>query len=148
MCPGRGRPGPCTTGAWTDFMINPFLNDPDGKVDAPDVKLTLINIKDGTSHTIYAGHGMISPKQYGSNVAHAQSTTILKGGQPALARKSTKNQRDTDNDASLSWGSPFPQGAAMVMCDGTVRFFPYTLSGGVVVNGVADGGFAVFLTPA
>lgn len=148
MCPGRGRAN-CVTGAWTDFMINPFLNDPDGKVDTPDSKLKLMDVhsKDGTSHTIFAGHGTISPSSYGLNVAHAQSTDIFKGGNGALARRATRNVRDSDDEPGIAWGSPYPQGTAMVMCDGTVRFFPYTMSGGVIRNGVADGGFAVFLTP-
>src|ERR1043165_2449829 len=48
MCPGRGRPAVSTTGAWTDYMINTWLNDPDqGAVNAPDSKRTLAGTNDG-----------------------------------------------------------------------------------------------------
>lgn len=146
LCPGRGRPPYCTTGPWTDYMINPFINSPVGSVDAPDTKRQLEAIRTGTSHTIFAGHGMINPDWYAKNVAHAQSTDIFKSGDPALARQSTKNQRDTNEDHGLTWGSPFSRGAAMAMCDGTVRFFSYDITGGTIQDGWADDGLAIFLT--
>ena len=66
MCPGRGRPALCTgnggPGAWTDYFLNPFIHDPNGAFDAPDKKLTLVQMTDGTPNTIFAGHGQINPR--------------------------------------------------------------------------------------
>ena len=148
LCPGRGRPTVSTTGAWSDYCINPFLNDPNGVINAPDAKRTFQGMPDGASNTILAGHGSIDPELYSSRVAIPQSTDIFKGGDPATARRSTTNQRDKRGDASLTWGSPFPQGSLFVWCDGTVRLMSYSLTGGTIRNGVADGGLGVFLTPA
>jgi len=150
MCPGRTRPSHCTTGAWTDYCINPWINDPqNGAANAQDANRTLGKITDGTSNTIFAGHGSVDKDLYGSNVAIAQSTDIFKGGNPALARASTTNRRDEAGKRELTWGGPFPIGALMCMCDSTVKQFGYAnFTGGVIRNGVADGGLAVFLTPA
>jgi type II secretory pathway pseudopilin PulG len=148
MCPGRGRIVFSTTGAWTDYFINPWLNDPkNGAPNAPDSKLELKNITDGASNTIFAGHGNIDPLQYAANAAIAQSTDIFKGCDPALARRLTTLQRDTNGDASLTWGGPFPQGALVVWCDGTVRLIAYSTPTGAIRNGVGDGTFAAYLTP-
>ena len=148
MCPGRGRSGISMTGAWSDYCINPFLNDPNGVVNAPDRKFSMKQITDGESNTIFVGHGSIDPDLYSWEVAIPQSSDILKGGLPATARRSTTNHRDKRGDASLTWGSPFPQGSLFVWCDGTVRFMSYSLTGGTIRNGVADGGLGVFLTPS
>lgn len=163
MCPGRGRQLFCATGAWTDYCINPWLNDKDGRVNAPDVKRTLLGITDGASNTIFAGHGNIDPDFYGSVVAHAQSTDIFKGGNPALARRSTTNRADRKGDGALNWGGPFPTGVLTAWCDGTVRTIPYATTGGIIRDGKStapgpfgDGNpvppnvvwpFGVFLTP-
>ena len=148
LCPLRGRPTVSTTGAWSDYCINPFLNDPNGTVNAPDSKLMLGRMADGASNTIFAGHGSIDPAMYSSTVVFAQATDIFKGGDPATARRSTTNQPDKRHDTSLTWGSPYSSGAYTVWCDGTVRFMSYSLTGGTIQNGVADGGLGVFLTPA
>lgn len=139
MCPGRGRPLVSDTGMWSDYCINPWINDPkNGSVNAPDGKRTLVGITDGTANTILIGHGSIDPTMYSATAVFAQSTDVFKGGDPATARRLTTNQRDTPNDLTLSWGGPFPQGAAMCMADATVRFFPYDrFSGGVIVNGTS-----------
>ena len=116
MCPGRDRPLVSTTGAWSDYCINPFLNDPNGVINTPDAKRTFQGMPDGASNTILAGHGSIDPDLYSSQVAIPQSTDIFKGGDPATARRSTTDQRDKKGDASLTWGSPFPQGSLFVWC--------------------------------
>jgi type II secretory pathway pseudopilin PulG len=52
LCPGRGRPAISTSGAWTDYFINPWINYPaNGSVNAVDGKRTLKEITDGTSRT-------------------------------------------------------------------------------------------------
>ena len=155
MCPGRGRPMVSTTGAWTDYFLNPFINDPDGQVDAWDTRRSLVGITDGTSNTIFLGHGNIDTDLYSRNAAFAQSTDIFKGGDPAMARRSTTNRPDKPGDAALNWGGPFPDGCLFCMGDATVRMFPYsTHSGGAIVRGVAPfwvsgtkSGLGAFLTP-
>jgi hypothetical protein len=139
MCPARGRAALSTSGAWTDYFINTWLNDSlNGTVNAADVKRTLIEITDGTSCTIFVGHGAIDPTLYSSNEAIAQSGDIFTGGQAATARFLTTNQVDTPNVTALNWGSPFPQGALMGIGDATIRMFPYTsYSGGVITKGVS-----------
>lgn len=137
-CPGRGRAALCTTGAWSDYAINPWINDQNGTVDAPDVKRTLLGITDGTANTILAGHGAIDPDRYGGNVAFEQSVDIFRGGNPALARRSTLNQADRRGDGTLHWGGPFSKGTLLVWCDGTVRLMDFVTSGGNIRNGVSD----------
>lgn len=139
MCTGRGRPKVSKTGAWTDFFINTWINDPVmGAVNAPDGKYTMKDITDGTSNTIFLGHGSIDPNLYSSNVVIAQSTDIFRGGDPATARRLSTNQRDNVAGTELTWGSPFSQGACMGMGDGCVRLFPYATHNALMP----------FLTPA
>jgi hypothetical protein len=145
MCPGRGRPsmgtgvgGPCT---WTDYAINPFINDPNGAIDVPDVKRTLVGITDGSSNTILVGHGQMNPNDYQSpDVTPGFTDNIFKGGSPGLCRFNTAavNSRDSSNPPSVpgNWGGPFPQGCLMCMADATVRLFPYSMTGGNIVDGV------------
>jgi DNA-directed RNA polymerase subunit RPC12/RpoP/type II secretory pathway pseudopilin PulG len=140
MCPGRDRPSVCTTGAWTDYFINTWVNDfARGSPSAVDFKRRLVHITDCTSYTIFVGHGNIDPMLYSSTVRMAQSSDIFGGGLPATARFTTTNQVDTANDQGLDWGGPFPQGALMGMGDATVRLFPFTITGGRITNGVSDG---------
>jgi Protein of unknown function (DUF1559) len=155
MCPGRGRPIVCESGAWTDYFINPWLNDhPNGVVNAPDMKRTLIAITDGTSNTIMLGQGSVDPDMYSARVANDQSVDIFKGGNPAMARRSTTNQADKPSDAELTWGGPFPQGGLYCMCDGTIRIFPFSMTGGTIRNGFAEcfgpsgNTLSAYLTPA
>jgi prepilin-type N-terminal cleavage/methylation domain-containing protein len=94
MCPGRGRPTMTTTaydGAtsppWADYVINPWLNDQvAGSVSAPDNHMTMVGITDGTSNTIFYGHGQVRPADYATMVSTAGYLfTILEGGTTATA---------------------------------------------------------------
>jgi hypothetical protein len=143
MCPGRGRPSMCTgVGGpciWSDYAVNAFINDPNGAFDVPDAKRTMVGITDGTSNTILVGHGQMNPKDYDSpDVTPGFTDNIFKGGSSGLCRFNAINGRDSSNPPSASgnWGSPFPQGSLMCMADATVRMFPYTLTGGNIVDGV------------
>jgi hypothetical protein len=153
LCPGRGRPVVCTKGAWTDYLINAWLNDNQhGSVSAPDMKRTMVDITDGTANTIFAGHGSIDRELYGSNVPGPHSCEIYRGGETGTARNLTTNHRDTRGDGTLDWGGPFSPGSLMGFLDGTVRMIPYTVSGGVMRPGMdgataPGGGLAPFLTP-
>jgi hypothetical protein len=145
ICPGRGRPSVCTTGAWSDYCINPWLNDPDGRVDAPDAKRTLVSVTDGISNTIFVGQGSIDPAMYSATEAFAQSTDVLKGGQAATARRSTLLFPDRRGNADLTWGGPFGSGLLVGMGDMTVRAFAYDVPTCGITNGIADGFPARFI---
>jgi type II secretory pathway pseudopilin PulG len=162
MCPGRGRPAVETSnggGAWTDYFYNNYINNSleAAKTSSADKQRTLVDITDGTSNTIFFGHGNIRTSQYKADADVTLSSNIFKGGASGTARagnNTTKDQpgspggvtlaRDSDKAPTLgSWGGPFPQGALMAMGDATVRLFPYNLenlsafltpTGGEVVN--------------
>lgn len=149
MCPGRGRPTfEAKSGPWTDYFYNNYLNDPlqAAKPDAPDARRTLVGITDGASNTILAGHGNINTNQYAANANVAGSSNIFLGGTTGTMRSGDNGmgnptgavlKRDSAEDPGIgSWGSPFPQGGLMAMCDGTVRMFPYGMQN-----------FGAFLTP-
>jgi hypothetical protein len=156
MCPGRGRPpveknGATDLGAWTDYFVNNFLNDP-AKAHSGnniDVKRTLVGITDGSSNTIMVGHGNISTADYSKTGPITGSANIFVGGSiwtmrscsPAMATGSPLATPTTITAANAnirlsrdsttavdqgSWGGPFPQGAMMCLGDATVRLFPYS----------------------
>lgn len=154
LCPGRGRPSfEDGKGPWSDYFINNYINDPANadKPDNPDEKRTLIGIKDGTSNTIFAGHGNIARGDYARSKNVAGSSNIFEGGTQGTMRGGPKwvkgraplvsIQRDSDAAPVLGaggWGGPYPQGALMVWCDGTVRMVPYSTQLNV---------FGAYLTP-
>lgn len=154
MCPGRGRPTYQTgnQGAWTDFFINPRLNAPtNGSQSAPDTRRTMVGVTDGTSNTIFVGHGYIITSQYSSSGAVTGSTNIFIGGGTGTCRQATSPfQRDSTANNTTRWGSPYAQGALMGMGDGTVRMFPYNLNPGSLSSagvGTANS-LAAFMTPS
>jgi len=151
MCPLRGRQAYANgKGPWSDYFINNYINDPvnASMPDNPDVKRTLLGIEDGTSNTIFAGHGNIATTDYAKTNNVAGSSTIFVGGTQGTMRggpawvKGTPTrvplQRDSATPQPTGWGGPYPQGALMVWCDGTVRMVPYTASPEV---------FGAYLTP-
>lgn len=165
LCPGRGRPPFCvtttanTSGAWSDYQLNLFLNHPTlGTVNSGDIRMKMANIKDGTSNTIFVGHGYVPTTDYSLNTNTNNRGGIFNGGTFNTGRNSLTNTRDSTSTAAVNitgWGSPFSQGAFMVMGDGTVRTFPYTLyTGGTIDAATGAGtspagapGIAIFLTP-
>jgi len=153
LCPGRGRPGFTTTTnwPWSDYFLNVYLNDAASGYAAVDIKRTLVGIVDGSSNTVFVGHGNIQTTLYSQSTDMANvSTGIHLGGTSGTARggPSTAAAPASPNcvlgrDSSTaptgsSWGSPFAQGALMCMGDATVRMFPYSMNGTV---------FGAFLTP-
>lgn len=142
MCPGRSRP-PFESGAgpWTDYFYNNYLNaannnpDQPDRPDLPDCKLTMVGVTDGTSNTIFFGHGSITTSQYSLPANVTLSTNIFQGGTFGTARAGNPGRanpggmtlkRDSEVHPNLgSWGGPFPQGGLMAMGDGTVRMFRY-----------------------
>jgi type II secretory pathway pseudopilin PulG len=107
MCPGRGRPsyqGTGTDGAWTDFFINPYINELNGSVSAADSFRSMTGITDGTSNTIFVGHGNIVTTTY-SNPTNFGSTHIFTGGTATTARNGINNFRDSTTAQNTMWGS-------------------------------------------
>jgi len=143
MCPGRGRP-PIESGggAWTDYFYNIYLNNKT-KGFTPDMvntKQTMVGITDGSSNTVFVGHGNIATLQYGQSSNVAGSTNIfmggthgtMRGGNDAMvggvAPTGAMLQRDSTIMPGVgSWGGPFTQGGLMGMGDATVRMFPYSM---------------------
>jgi prepilin-type N-terminal cleavage/methylation domain-containing protein len=96
MCPGRGRQSFATGGGpWSDYHINVLLNmgatasvvpgstgtttnngayTPSNAFHLADMKRTLLSIIDGTSNTIFAGHGYMDRAQYSSTSVFATAT--------------------------------------------------------------------------
>jgi hypothetical protein len=150
MDPGRGRPTLSSTGPWTDYMINTYLNDNiGGQLLYQDNKRTMVGITDGSSNTICVGQGIMPTSSYGSNVAGVWSDLIYNYGTTGLGRSLQTNSKDLTTTASYAWGGPYSAGSLMSLCDGTVRMFPYSTYSGTSISatGVGTGAFAVFLTP-
>jgi hypothetical protein len=134
MCPGRGRPSAnATPNPWSDYLINPWLNDDKAGSFAINVdnKRTLVEITDGTSNTIFFGQGAVNTADYSTTaVTPGYLDTILKGGTGATAQQASGFARDsagTPRNAARGWGGPFQQGGLMCMADATVRMFPYAM---------------------
>jgi prepilin-type N-terminal cleavage/methylation domain-containing protein len=166
MCPGRGRQtgaslgigtgayaplanGPVTDtgGPWSDYFINVLVNDYTSTAltvayNAFNSKRTMVGVTDGTSNTIFVGHGTVDvPYQ---TVITNQTGLILDGGSSgtgrlwdltgALGGALVSDKVSSVSQGKLNWGGPFPQGALMGMGDGTVRMFNYVSYIGSFVN--------------
>jgi prepilin-type N-terminal cleavage/methylation domain-containing protein len=157
ICPGRGRPSASAGGAWSDYFINVWVNSPTGAQGAADSRRTMVSITDGTSNTIFAGHGNLQTARYSNNAEVTDVTCrIYTAATLGTGRTGVANIRDAVASVENNWGGPFSQGAFMVMGDGTVRCFPYTTySGGAISSGAAPAwaagttsGLGAFLTPS
>ena len=155
MCPERQRSTNVKTGSVTDYFINVYLNTKTigNGWNARDSELKMKDVADGTSNTVFVGQGWLSSGDYRSSVLPGRSNSIFLGGIPDLARGGAdvpgvgvgpfaKMQPDSTalpaGAALIPWGGPFKQGVLMGMGDGTVRMFPYEMSGVT---------FGAFLTP-
>jgi len=165
MNPMRGRPNFITgIGPWTDYFLNVAINTGvDGTqvaatVGMSDNRRTMVSISDGTSNTVFVGDGQLSTGDYTVNAEiTSYSTDIWLGGTAGTCRGGgfttaaaastaaggavmAKDPNAATGKATLNaWGGPFSQGALIGMGDGTVRLFPYSMSGAV---------FGSFLTPS
>jgi len=163
VCQGRGRPGTVsnatpiaanaaapgtasysiTASPTSDFVLNPYLNDAAaGTAGLANAKRTLVGISDGSSNTVFFGHGQINIGDYSTTTAMGSvaatavpptqdyidscliggTTTTALGAGGVYQRDSTA----TVKTGSRGWGGPFSQGGLICMGDGTVRMFPYT----------------------
>jgi prepilin-type N-terminal cleavage/methylation domain-containing protein len=164
MCPGRARSTAALTGASTDYLYNLLLNDQINGATASQAnnnKRNMVGITDGTSNTIFVGHGMVGQAQYSTANIPGVADTINGGGTFGTARGATANGAPAastgpacnvfarDQPAAVAansnqWGSPFSQGALMGLGDGTVRLFPYSMP----ATAVAGTCLGSFLTPS
>lgn len=158
LCPMRGRQGFATSaelGPFTDYGINIYINRPFSDVNAEsslDARRTLPKIQDGTSNTIFAGHIYIQVTQYASTVGNNYKESIWTGGLGGTNRRKDPNdatgvmkmEQDGTGGNGHKFGSPFPEGCLFVMCDGSVRMFPYSWSGAKLTEFfTSDGGETV-----
>jgi len=159
LCPGRGRPTTTSAPApWADYVINCWLNDAaGGTVGMADNKRTLVGIVDGSSNTIFFGHGAVRTTDYSTTTVTAgYLDTCLTGGTGATGMSVpglfVRDGTGTLQTAARGYGSPFSQGCLFCMGDATVRMFPYNVLGnGVTGPGTMAAtnstGLAAFLTP-
>jgi len=146
VCPGRGRPGQNGTGPCTDYMLNVYLNTGTNGAgwNSADSKRNMVSVTDGTSNTVFLGHGYVPTGSYSTANISGVSDTVLAGGTQGTARggasvstagtapafAATNFLRDGTAAAGspVQWGGPFSQGGLMRMGDGTVRLFPYSVA--------------------
>ncbi len=137
MCPGRSRPMvEAGRGAWTDYFLNNYLNDPmqANRPDAPDWRRSIVEMTDGTSNTVMVGHGNINIDQYqnvgnvtlSSNIYDGGTTGTMRAGNPGeTSPGGVMLSRDSTAAPTIgSWGGPFDV-AVIGMADGSVRMFSY-----------------------
>jgi len=142
-----------TGGPWTDYFINVLLNDYSSAALTAsygnfNTKRTMVGVTDGTSNTVFVGHGAIDNTTGYTTIVSNQTGLILDGGSSGTGRLWDLTQSVLTSDknnpqgatgspptyAKLNWGGPFTQGALMGMGDGTVRMFNYTSYIGTFVN--------------
>jgi hypothetical protein len=124
---------PGGSGPVTDYGINPYINNSSGTINAANAYSRLNAISDGTSNTILAGHIYYALSDYPLTTPSATLMPIFAPGTLGTSRGSLGSSSATwlqDGTAATStqWGSPMAEGGLMAMCDGSVHFFPYTVS--------------------
>ena len=146
LCPLRGRTPFATSsvfGSYTDYGINSYINNPgdtctscnSNRTRTTNKRMTLLGIPDGTSNVVFAGHIAYYPNEYFNTSGNTWKESIFRGGYGGTARTDHDCfQRDRNGMPRNCWGSPMAQGALFVMCDGSVRLFPYTVNSGNLVR--------------
>jgi prepilin-type N-terminal cleavage/methylation domain-containing protein len=138
--PGRGRTptvpndtvhGVYTGWAVTDYAINalPFGGSSNGN---PAARLTLVNITDGTSNTLFVGEKALDPGRYTSDGGHWDEPAFA-GAWGGTMRNGTGVYRDAPGvnygASGAPWignlGSPYSGGCPFVQYDGSVRLVPH-----------------------
>lgn len=165
-------PGPTgtTAGGYTPSNATPTAAGTSGSCgifELADSKRTLLGITDGTSNTIFAGHGYMDRAQYSNTnvlTTPAYSNVIWIGGTQGTARGTGVGATSLAGQATavgvgpislikrddiaiatgtvVPWGGPFPVGALFVWCDGTVRQVPYSTAQTALATS-----FGSYLTP-
>lgn len=123
-------------GPFTDFVLNPFLNDRErGGLNEINNRTSLVQIIDGTANTIFFGHGWISTDDLKNPSPGPGRCSIYLGGTNGTARNGKRLVRDkSGKDHYDDWGSPYAEGGMMCMADATVRFFTYDMESSLLFN--------------
>jgi prepilin-type N-terminal cleavage/methylation domain-containing protein/prepilin-type processing-associated H-X9-DG protein len=138
LCPARDRRPAATTGgnspsfngAFTDYKQNwdSFTNI--SNTDPARLTMSRITNNNGTSNTIYVGEGFLDTNEYNRDNSSNWEENIYSGGYGGTGRGSSTIQRDiAGGGQGDKWGSPHVSGCPFLMCDGSVRYISYTLSG-------------------
>jgi prepilin-type N-terminal cleavage/methylation domain-containing protein len=119
----------------TDYAINnvSFVNWPNSG-GPPAVSLAGIANLQGTSNTILIGEKSMDANSYGNTGSNNWDEGIYSGGYGGTGRGATGLLRDAPGNGgnSNNWGGPYDQGVPFVMCDGHVKWLPYSTSTTVV----------------
>jgi len=133
--PSRGRT-PIATGGnsqsgaspLTDYAINgvsfPGANPPSGNT----VTMAQITNTNGTSNTFLVGEKSIDPSYYTNTNGANWDEAVFTGGYGGTYRTGNQIIRDQAGNNNNYWGAPYESGCPFVMCDGSVRFVPYSAS--------------------
>jgi hypothetical protein len=136
MCPGRSRAQVDANGAARiDYAINGYPWNGNNWTTAGNagifhvpnkLNLTLVNIVDGTSQTIFAGEKSLATNVYQNNVGNWDDDGFQVNG--GNTRDGTIAQPDAPGlgaNGGPYWGSPFSGASPLVMYDGSVRTIVY-----------------------
>ncbi len=123
-------------GPFTDFVLNPYLNDRErGGLNEINNRTTLVGILDGSANTILFGHGWISTDDLKNPSPGPGRCSIYLGGTNGTARNGKQLVRDKSGSQHYDeWGSPYAEGGMMCMADATVRFFTYDMESSLLFN--------------
>ncbi|HVS35965.1 MAG TPA: DUF1559 domain-containing protein [Gemmataceae bacterium] len=132
--PGRSRTstvlndtahgGRYTGWAVTDFSMNviPFGGGTNGD---PFTQMTIVNILDGASNTVFIGEKSVDPNRYISDGGDWDEP-LYAGGWGGTERNGTGIYKDAPGvPYAGNWGAPYSGGAPFAMYDGSVRLVPH-----------------------
>jgi hypothetical protein len=139
MCPGRSRaPVDANGAARIDYAINSYpwngnqvtVAGNAGTYHAPaKLNLTLVNIIDGTSQTMFVGEKSLPTTVYQNNVAAVGDECAFQTA-AGNNRDGTVGYADSPTITNLGtpyWGSPFSGAFPVVLYDGSVRTLTYSI---------------------
>jgi prepilin-type N-terminal cleavage/methylation domain-containing protein len=122
----HGGSSPDILGPKTDYAIN-ALSFTYGR----NVTMAILTSANGTSNTVLAGEKSMNANSYGNTKSNNWDECIYSGGYGGTGRSANIIIKDAPNNGGDNnyWGSPYPGGCPMGMCDGSVRVINYSLSG-------------------
>jgi hypothetical protein len=138
LCPGRGRAPTNGTafpgGPVTDYALNIVTAGGGGFTPlTARISMSQVSAQNGTSDTILVGEKAMDPNNYSNN--NTGWDECIYEGDGGCSRAGNLIVRDAvGNSYGGNWGSPFGSGTPFLMCDGSVRFINYSLSGAAAFN--------------
>jgi len=140
--PGRSHQ-PATGDSWTagpttDYAINTNIAFPQGNnvgtttaenaPTAPQNKIRIEQIGDGSSNTILVGQKLLSRNRYSNGVGQGWDEGILNAWGGANRGHARFAQDPATGDCDNAWGGPYSGGGLMAMADGSNRMIRYSIS--------------------